>query len=478
MANTGGISLGRVTVQLLLGRAIGYVLLLVNSVVLARALGVDRLGEYAYAMGVAALFGLVPNLGVTAVITRAIAHGDETGGGVVRTALLVQRGVAVLVLAAIPTCAALLPEQPVPTAYVILAAAQLALGSLSWPYLAVLSGRARFDLVAKNEVFGAGAATVCLLGAVTLRNDVPSVLAAQVLAAGVAVIIARRAAVPLIPIGGERPSMRSVIRQAMPFGAAAAVQSLYAKLDLVLLGQMAGAAVVGLYSAAYKPVTLAVYFGGTLAGALFPLMARPFQHAPAAFSRTVRGLLAAAPAMALLLTGLAGPLLQALYGREFRAAAPMIMVLAWSAAANWICAPFSVALQAGRREHEWLAALVGALGVNVVGNLWAIPRWGGLGAAAVTVTCELALLGAALVLAGRTGKGLLLGARQWMIGFGVTAAGAGTLWVLQPYGEILATSEALAVYAGLLVSSRSVTIEDASSVIGWVRQAVSSEARA
>lgn len=47
-----GISLGRVTTLLLFGRAAGYVLALANSVILARALGVDRLGTCAYAMRV------------------------------------------------------------------------------------------------------------------------------------------------------------------------------------------------------------------------------------------------------------------------------------------------------------------------------------------------------------------------------------------------------------------------------------------
>ncbi len=476
MRNPNGISLGCVTVQLLSGRAIGHVLSLVNSVVLARALGIDGFGQYAYATGIAALFALVPNVGVTTVITRAIAHGDETGGGVVRAGLLIQIGLAVFVVAAVPFCAWWLPEQPVPLTAVILAAAQLAVGSLSWPYLAVLSGRARFDLVAKSEVLAGSVGTVCLLGAVALRRDVLTILAAQVVAALASVLIARRAAGPLVPRGGERASWREVMRQAMPFGAATAVQGLYTKVDLMLLGQMVGAAVVGLYSVAYKPVTLAVYFGGTVAGTLFPLMARPFQQTPAAFSRTVRGLLAAAPAMALLLTGFAGPLLRALYGQEFQAAVPMAMVLAWSAAANWLYAPFGVALQAGHRERGWLAAVVGALVLNVVGNLWAIPRWGGVGAAGVTVVSELALLGSALVLASRARNGLVPEVRQWMVVLGAAAVGAAALWWLQPYGEISATSGALAVYTGLLFWFRSITIEDATTVAGWIRQAVVGEA--
>ena len=85
-----GISLGRVTTLLLIGRAAGYVLALGNSVILARVLGVDRLGAYAYAMGVAALFGLLPNLGISTIVTRTIARDPDAGAGVVRAAVRAQ----------------------------------------------------------------------------------------------------------------------------------------------------------------------------------------------------------------------------------------------------------------------------------------------------------------------------------------------------------------------------------------------------
>lgn len=74
------VSLTRVTSILLLGRSVGVVFGLINAIVLARVLGVEAVGKYAYAMGLVALFGLVPNAGLSTVITRAIAiDPDRTG---------------------------------------------------------------------------------------------------------------------------------------------------------------------------------------------------------------------------------------------------------------------------------------------------------------------------------------------------------------------------------------------------------------
>src|SRR5256885_1399068 len=158
-----GISLGRGTTLLLMSRTAGFLLTLGNSVILARVLGAELLGEYAYAMGLAALFGLFPNMGISTVVTRAIARDPVGGNGVFRVALRAQVLLAGLVFGVIPMFAVLLPEQPVPLKYIWLAAAQLALGTLSWPYLAVLGGRARYDSLAKAELTTGFVGTAALL---------------------------------------------------------------------------------------------------------------------------------------------------------------------------------------------------------------------------------------------------------------------------------------------------------------------------
>jgi O-antigen/teichoic acid export membrane protein len=376
--------------------------------------------------------------------------------------------------------AVLLPEQPVQLKYVWLAAAQLALGTLSWPYLAVLSGRARYDSLAKAELATGVVGTAALLVAAVLGGSVVAFLGAQVLAVGIAVLITRRAAAPFLPGSGTRTmTLRTLFRQGAPFGAGAAVQSLYTRLDILLLGQMASTIALGLYSAAYKPINMAVYFGGTIAGALFPLIVQaPKGLAPESFIRVLRGLGATAPAMALIFTGLAGPLLQVLYGAEFTPAAPILIVLAWSAAANWLYAPLGVALQARGWEHWWLAGLGGGLIVNLLGNLWGIPRWGAVGAAMATLASELAILGFAAVLIRRelTAR---LSFKPVLGGLAASVAGGVVLWwLLRENGPILATLVSLLVYSGFMVFLRIISAKDIAMVLGWVRQAVVPGARA
>jgi O-antigen/teichoic acid export membrane protein len=240
-------------------------------------------------------------------------------------------------------------------------------------------------------------------------------------------------------------------------------------VDILLLGQLASTFALGLYNVAYKPTNMLVHFGSTVAVALFPLMAQaPQKGMPVAFERAMRGMGIAGPAVALALSGLAGALVQVLYGSEFAAAAPILVVLAWAAAENWLYAPLGFALQARGRERWWLASLAGGLLLNVAGNFWAIPRWGAVGAAVVTLVSEAALLALGSVLVGRL-LGILPSLKPVVIILGATMMGSLTLWALQPGGIMLATVAALVVYGGILILFRVVTAEDVTIVLGWFR---------
>jgi O-antigen/teichoic acid export membrane protein len=460
-----GISLGRVTMQLLGARGVAYALSLLNSIVLVRSLGAHRFGGYAYAAGVAALFALLPQMGISTIVMRTIAQDADASAGLVSAAVRAQLVVAAVLAMLIPAFAALLPEQPVPLAWVALAAAQLAIGTLSWPYLAVVGGRARYDRLAAAELTTAAAGTATLVAAALLGGDVRAFLWAHVAAAAAAVLVAWMAARPLLPQGsGDAPGAWGLVRDGLPFAAGTAAQSLYTRLDVVLLGQLASAREVGLYGAAYKPVTMATYFGTTVAGALFPLMARTATGGPpVAFERAVRAL------AILALTGLAGMLLGALYGAEFAAAGPALAVLAWSVAANWLYAPLSIALQAGGRERRWLVVLGVGVAANAVVNVLAIPRWGAVGAAVATLVSEMLLVGAAVV-AARV-LALRLPGRVVAGALAAAVVGAGVLWSATPLGAIASTAAALAAYGAVVAVLGLVGTDDVGRVLGWMRAA-------
>lgn len=466
-----GVSLGRMTIQLLGARGIRFASSLVSSIIIARSLGVEGLGAYAYALGIAALFALIPNMGVSTVVTQSIAREPETSADTVRAAFLAQLLLAVGVVLLVLGFALLLPGQAVPFTYIVLAALQLGINSLSWPYLAILGGHSRFDRVASAELYAAVAPLPLLIVAALFYNTVMGFLLVQVAGSILALWIARRAARPWLPAAGERQSLLILFRKAIPFGAAGSLTSLYGRFDLILLGQMASIAAVGLYNAAFKPVTIALYVGMTLAGIIFPLMSRiEHGHVPHAFARLMRAVGVLAPAMALAVGGLSYWVLFVMFGGEYGGADFALSILIWSVAANWIYAPLGQTLQARGEVRWWLAALAGGVLLNFVVNWWAIPRWWADGAAVARLASELYLLAAsALLVHFRLGIRLPVVATLKIV-VSLTLALV-VMQALKASGSLVATAAALAVYFGLLLGLRMVFPSDVKTLFGWVRDA-------
>lgn len=465
-------SFSRVTGLLLLNRLLTYGLTIGNSVVLARTLGTERLGQFAYATGLAGLFGLLPHLGISTVITRTVAADPDFTAGILFTARKIQGGAAAIACGLVVLTGWCLPVSAASMIDIALAAIQMALASLSWPYLAVLAGRARYDLLAGVETTMAAAGSLALFVAALGSGTVQAFLWSQVLVSILAALVARRVAAQFIPTDSGRACPASTfLRTAAPFGLTAFVQSAYTRCDFLLLGQFVPGSVLGLYSAAYKPITMLTHFGSSAAGTLFPYLVDELRAGTSGtFHRVMKVFAVTAPAVALIFSGLATSILSTLYGEAFNDAAPMLSILAWSAAANWLYVPLCTTLQAKYREYAWLRGLTIALVVNLIVNAAVIPAWGGTGAAFATLVSEmlLFLIGAWLVMKE-------LGHRppaSMVVGITVAAGlGAGILWQLSDWGPIPATTCALLIYVGLLLATRTISWEDGLAVVARLREA-------
>lgn len=464
-------SFSRVTGLLLLNRLLTYGLTVGNSVVLARTLGTDGLGQFAYATGLAGLFGLLPHLGISTVVTRTVASAPGSTAAVLSTARTIQRGAAATACGLVMLTAWCLPVRATTITNIVLAAIQMSLASLSWPYLAVLAGRARYDLLAGVETAMAAAGSLALGIAAIGSGTVPAFLWSQVLVTLLAVLVARGAAAKFIQ--SDSPTAHPIgafLRTAAPFGLTAFLQSAYTRCDLLLLSQFVPGSVLGLYSAAYKPITMLTHFGASAAGTLFPYMVDELRAGTSGtFHRVMKVFAVMAPAVALIFSGLAAWMLDALYGAAFKDAAPMLAILAWSAAANWLYVPLCTTLQAKHKEYAWLRGLSLALLVNVMVNLAVIPLWSGMGAAIATLVSEILLLviGAWLVM-----KELGYRPPARMIVCIALAAGAGalTLWQSSHWGPIAATGCALTVYVCLLRATRTIGWQDGLAIVSRIRE--------
>ncbi len=189
--------------------------------------------------------------------------------------------------------------------------------------------------------------------------------------------------------------------------------TIFWRIDLWILRPLAGAASVGLYSAALKYLDGLNIIPSTFTFALFPLMSRYARREGEALLRSyllsIRLLLFVSLPLAMTITALAEPLIYILGGAEFLhvpesvellgrtvsyrgGSALALQVIIWSVPIGFVNSVTQYVLIAVDQQRYLTKAFVLGVVFNVVGNLLLIPRFGYIGAAVVTILSEFSLL--------------------------------------------------------------------------------------
>ena len=379
--------------QLSAGDFVAKALNFFTFVYLARTLGVAPFGVLEFARSIVTYALLVSDGGLELWATREVARGRPAPALVAR----VVAGRAVLAAGAFGSLLAIgttLPPDPMLRS--VLGLYGLALFSqalsLKWAFI----GQERMTRVATG------------------------LLVAQVTFAAAVFAVVRRPEhlvwVPVAQVAGDlamawyfwhrftreygRPSLAAspretwdALKPAAVLGASQMLGLLSFNFDAILLGFLAGSTAVGVYSAAYRPVTVVLAIPVTYFIWLFPALARAFasdaRAAGALVARSLRLAAIVAPQIGVGGAFLAGPIIQFLFGPAYVASAPVLQILAWSASLVILRGTYRQAFTAAGRQRLDLACAGTATGVNVVLNVALIPTWGVLGAALATVSSEL-----------------------------------------------------------------------------------------
>lgn len=386
-------SLFRNIARLSVGDAAAKTLNFFAFLYLARVLGVERYGILEFSCSLMFYFLLLGDGGVELWGTREAAKTPDLPALVARILplrlLLAAAGFVILAV-----CLAVLP--PYPELRWVLGLFGLSLfaqaASLKWVFmgeekmshvawglllskliffllvLALVRGTSALLLVPLASVAGDAALTVYFAGAYLQRNP-------------------WRVAWTLRGVG-------ALLRPALTIGTSQAMGLLNYNFDSVLLGFLTDARTVGLYNAAYKPVTMVLAFPLTYFVGLFPALSRTHAEGEAAFHSLAERALRFSAMMAVPLavggTLLAKPILLLLYGPSYAASAAVLPILVWSAVLIIMRGSYRHALIAAGHQTTDLRCAIISTTTNVGLNVLLIPSYGMFGAATATLAGDAA----------------------------------------------------------------------------------------
>lgn len=380
----------------------------VLGIVLARILGAEGFGRYSLALAIGFVLQPIADLGLTPYLARETARHRGPTEAALPTMV---RAKCVMVVAAyavtVGIAAAAVDDQALVGVIAVLMLAVLLDGVSMFAY-AYFQGREAMGFEARTT---AAAALVRSLGAIMLVLAFESlwvvvgwVLVTSLVQAG---YVGRRLAAAVGTPGALRARRRSGHidwRSVAAMGLMSIFVIAYLRIDAVFLGLLVDERAVGVYAAAYTLMMGAQIAPAMIGTALTPVFARSHLGAPDEFERSwhdgIRRVLLISLPVAVSVTLLSGPLIDRFYGEGFARSADVLAVIIWICPMGALSIVAQALLRGARRE-AWLTAVSGTcLAVNVALNLWAIPRYGVMGASWVTVVTEavnvVALVGVVL----------------------------------------------------------------------------------
>ncbi|MDZ7267417.1 MAG: flippase [candidate division KSB1 bacterium] len=387
----------RNTSVLLLANALQPVLSFYLVVTISRRLQVEGLGAYATVFNYQAIFQIISAFGLKNLLTRNVAQQKELAWHHLWHASLAVVPFSLLsMLLLILLTAALQYGAPVLWATVIVS---LSLLAAAWAEVCegVLAGLERLHVVGYSAV---------------VENALRVILSLFALAQGfgllalVWVFVACRFGRALFYfthlhrlLAATQPSGRfhfdrafalRLVSQARVFALTMVCVTVYWKLDVSLLSKLRDMEEVGLYSAAYRFLMLALVVVDSFVNSLFPIISNYYRAGrtagegggsfEVACKKGLQLLLVLTVPVALALSLLADPIIDLIYGEQFAAAAAVLRVLIWVVVPYAASQIFAYALVASNNQRYdlWVNAL--SMLANLALNGLLIRRFGYMGA--------------------------------------------------------------------------------------------------
>lgn len=193
------------------------------------------------------------------------------------------------------------------------------------------------------------------------------------------------------------------LKELWPMGVYLIVFTAYDRaVDSMMISKMLGLKEVAWYGLSYKIYNSLVQPAYFFVASIFPLLSSQIEGKKKLFLKSLGLILVVLLIGAPILSLMAPWMIQILGGMDYMPSVGVLRILIWAMVFAYVNHLLGFSLIAKRGQKSILFIGLCSLTFNILGNIWAIPRYGINGAALVTVYTEML-------------SAILLGARLWQI---------------------------------------------------------------
>lgn len=353
-------------------------------------LGPDDFGKFSLVLAYYTIFLLLVDFGISKYVIKKVSEDKSRGslylGNFVTAQFFLGLGILILFLI-IPK---VLHYDQVVTDAMLIAGAALFAMAISLPYSAIVQAWQRIGVVAGVNFANTLMNALWLGLAIFFHRGIVFIFLLYILIGLVDIVLY---AIYARPLAGLKPSFdKTVLKSLFVFGAPFALISgfeiIIQKIDVLIQKHFLVYGEVGLYSGAYRFVDFLTFIPAVVAISLFPFIAeRQNLKTPEVknmFDHVIRYMIAIGLPLGVGATLVADRIILTLFDERFLGSVVPFRILVWSSALMLFYAVPNVIMLV-KRTRPALYTLAAAAALNAIANWFAIPRYGIVGSAWITV---------------------------------------------------------------------------------------------
>lgn len=378
----------------LVDRAASFVLV----VCMARYLGAEAYGLYAFAFSIASFVSIFADWGINGLLTRDFAANPQNQQSQLAIALGVKIPATVATLAVVFAALSLTPSSPQSTLVIVLMSASNLLRVLSTAFLAVFRAHLEMRYEAYAGIINRMMALAGGVMALVLGHGLVTVLWIFVIASVAefiysAVIVGRR--FTKVSVKFDFKEQKQMLLSAAPFLLLVSFPVINYRLDSILLGVFDTKESIGIYNAAYVLILNFIAVQQIVGRVLLPVFSKFEAREKMVFEKYYKGaiklLLVLAFFAVLAVNGFGERIVALIYGPGYLESVRCLQILVFAVAFMLASHVLSTALIALKQEKQVVKSWFATVVVNVVFNGALIPKYGYIGACIATVASEATL---------------------------------------------------------------------------------------
>lgn len=371
------------------------VLALVSIGFITRYLGKEGFGDYATVLAFFSFFGAVADLGLYAITAREISRQGANEQEIISNVFSLRIIASLSVFILTPLITFFLPYPHEVKIGIIMVGGAFVFSSTYMVLNGIFQKHLAMDKVATAEIIGKIVQLLIIVLAV--RKDwgftaiMSSVLISMVL--NFAIVLALSRKYVRFSIKFDPSYWKRFLSESLPLGISVIITFAYFKLDTILLSVLKTNAEVGIYNAAYKVIENLTFFPSMIIGLMLPIMSRHIFSDKKEFERisneTFKVFIILVLPLAMGTLFLSDQIISLIGGAGFTESAQVLRILIFALIFIFFGNFFNNILIAASLQKKLMYALSFCAVFNIGMNLFLIPRFSYVGAAASSVATEL-----------------------------------------------------------------------------------------